>query len=75
VDNTKRVCPGCGLTTAVCALGPACPKPTTLSNVSDIGPGRTFYSVEVFYEYQPITPIAAFGVGITTEPFYDRAVF
>jgi hypothetical protein len=75
VVSSKRVCPDCGLSSGPCLLASACPKPTTLSDVSDIAPGHTFYAVEVFYEYEPITPIAAFGVGLPTEPFYDRAVF
>jgi Flp pilus assembly protein TadG len=46
-----------------------------LPNLSSVAPGRTFYAVEVFYQYTPITPLANFGVAIAGVPFYERAVF
>lgn len=40
-----------------------------------VAPGATYYAVEVFYLYAPITPLANFGVAIAGGPFYERAVF
>jgi len=49
--------------------------PPDLPNLPSVAPGRTFYAVEVFYQYAPITPLANFGVALAGAPFYERAIF
>ena len=43
--------------------------------LSSLDAGRTFYVVEVFYLYSPITPVANFGVNIGSTTFYEQAIF
>ena len=75
-DSSKLICPGCGLQDFVCpSTNPSCPAPTNLADIASVAPGLTLYAVEVFYLYQPITPVAAFGVNLQSTLFYDRAIF
>lgn len=37
--------------------------------------GSTHYVVEVFYDYQSITPLSNFVAGVVPSPIYERAVF
>jgi hypothetical protein len=46
-----------------------------IPQISKLGPGQTFHSVEIYYQYSPITPAANFGVDIAGTSFYDRAIF
>ncbi len=37
--------------------------------------GSTHYIVEVFFDYQSITPLSNFVAGVVPSPMYERAVF
>jgi len=70
----KRICPLCGDTDFTCPT--TCDtEPTNIPNIDDIAPGKTFYAVEVFYQYQTITPVGNFGVAIAGPIFYERSIF
>jgi len=74
VINARRVCPECDLSDFTSCEG-SCILPTNIPNLGEIAPGGTFNVIEVFYEYQPITPVSSFGVGLGNQTFYERAIF
>ena len=75
VDNGKRICGSCGLSTFTCdpATG-SCPAPN-VPNIDTIGSGQSLYGYEVFYDYTPITFLGNF-VGTTfAGKLYERSIF
>ena len=76
VDPSKRLCQDCGLTDfhARCAP-PGCTPPTTVPNMTAIAAGQSFYGVEVFYDYSPITVLGNFVNDTFSGKFYERAIF
>jgi len=70
----KRVCPECGLLDFP-SCGASCITPSNVPNLDEITSGGTFNVIEVFYEYQPTTPVSNFGVGLGNLTFYERSIF
>jgi hypothetical protein len=74
---SSRICDGCGLT-ATYSCDPtmqSCSSPN-VPNIADIGAGQELHAIEVFYEYQPVTPVGNFiGLSLGSSPFYERAIF
>jgi hypothetical protein len=57
-------------------IGDSVGGPATLPDIDSLGPSRTLFVVEAFYQYQTVTPVGNFGVNLASPIiFYERAVF
>ena len=75
VDTSKRICQGCDLADFPSRCTTNCIRPSTVPNMATIGVGQSFYAVEVFYDYSPITVLGNFVNGTFSGKFYERAIF
>jgi hypothetical protein len=74
VEDAKRVCKDCPLSDFVCNPGEGCIDPK-LANLDKVAPGQSFYAVEVFYDYTPITVLGNFVGGTFADKLYERSIF
>lgn len=55
-------------------LGPAGRPATSISSL-DLPNGKNVFVVELFYDYQDLTPLGGFLRGVVADTMYDRALF
>jgi hypothetical protein len=78
VDNAKRICANCGLDDFVTKCSPpGCTPPSAVPNMANITAGGqySFYAVEVFYDYSPITVLGNFIGQTFAGKLYERSIF
>jgi hypothetical protein len=75
VDTSKRICQGCDLADFPSRCTTNCIRPSAVPNMATIATGQSFYAVEVFYDYSPITVLGNFVNGTFSGKFYERAIF